>query len=180
MAYSEARKKYANRWYLENKERLKNQQHRKVAKAISDKKYYEKNRSKIIIKAKEWRQKNLELTKIQKKKKYEENKQSILANKKEMRKSEAYKAYMKEYRKKNKTRISQQEKIKGREWTKKQVDIISDSYIITLLCNSKVGIFKTHAEARKHPELIELKRSQILISRIKKQIKLKQNGKKDC
>jgi hypothetical protein len=176
MAYSEQRKKYANEWYAKNKERLKSLAHRKEAKRISDKKYYEKNKADLKEKSKKWRLDNPERYKSRKKIYYEENRERLILRQREKRETIAYKLYMKEYRAKNKIKISQQERVKGKEWIKKQVDLVSDAYVITLLTNVKTGLFKTHEEAKQHPDLIEIRKNRILINRIKKQIKLRTDG----
>ncbi len=170
MAYSEKRKKYANDWYAKNKERLKSLAHRKEAKKIADRKYYLKNQEHLRQMAKEYVEKNKEVVKKRRANYYEKNRDILLAKRKKIRETEAYKIYMREYRLKNKDKISEQQREANKRWMRKQVAELTDAYIINRLCNTKVGVFKTYAEAKKHPELIELTRTKILMSRVKQRI----------
>jgi hypothetical protein len=171
MAYSESRKLYARTWYSKNKARLKGDASRKESKKKTDRKYYLKNKEKITKQAKEYCKNNASKIKARKAAYYNKNKSEINEKKKLQRQSATYKEYVRNYRKKNIDKIRKQSKITGARYAKKQVDMVSDAYAITLLTNKNVGIFKTHKEAKAHPELIEQKKVQILLSRIKKHIK---------
>lgn len=81
---------------------------------------------------------------------------------KNRRQTPEYKEMMRNYRKKNKEKIYQQEAIGKRKYYEKNRDGLTDIYII--------GLYRTQGLAdeetlKKHPELIEAKRLQILLTR---------------
>lgn len=92
------------------------------------------------------------------------------AKQKKRRQSEKYKATRKRYIEAHKEKIFQQESIVKDRFFKKHRDNISDSYVINLLMKQGHG---THAEVQDNKELIEIKRTQILLFRLKRKIKAK-------
>lgn len=90
------------------------------------------------------------------------------AKQKEKRKTPQYKAYMKEYRRRRKEIIHEQEVITKRRYHEKNKNPITDKYVINRL--GQEGI--------KNPtqEEIELRRAKILIHRIKQKIDKKMIG----
>lgn len=98
---------------------------------------------------------------------YYRNKDRISARLKIKRQTTAYKENRKRYIQENKEKIHQQEIITKRRYQRKNVDGLTDKYIIRNLVDS--GIDKEIII--KAPELIEAKRFQLLIKR-----KIKTNG----
>ena len=81
---------------------------KKEKKKLSDKKYYENNKEKILLKIKEYRLNNLKKIKLTNKKYYENNKEKINEKKKQyyLKNIEKIKKYSKEYNILNKDKIS--------------------------------------------------------------------------
>jgi hypothetical protein len=81
---------------------------KKEKKKLSDKKYYENNKEKILLKIKEYRLNNLKKIKLTSKKYYENNKEKINEKKKQyyLKNIEKIKKYFKEYNILNKDKIS--------------------------------------------------------------------------
>lgn len=80
------------------------------------------------------------------------------------RQTERYKANRKRYIQNNKDKISQQEANAKLRYHVKNRDAITDTYVISQLVNQRFG---TREEIANNLELIEIKRSQILLKRIK-------------
>jgi hypothetical protein len=171
-------KNYHNEWYAKNKERLKADPKRKAAKKISDKKYYQKNSKKLLAKAKEYCQKNSALIKEKNRRYYYANRDRFLALKKQLRDTEEYKKYVKEYRQKNKGRINELQKITSKRHIDKITAQITDSYIVDQILHSPKNKL-SRKEIRANKELIEIKRGQILLSRLKNKIKNINHGKEN-
>lgn len=96
---------------------------------------------------------------------YKRNKSEVIKRRKQIRVTADYKNYVREYRKRNKDKIYNQEKICKQRYHEKNRDSISDQYVINLLNNQGLSVVL--------PELIKLKRLQIIAKRILKQ---KENG----
>lgn len=160
---------YANKWYHKNKERLKSKPGRKEAKKISDRKYYLKNKEKLKAKAKEYVSKNRAKVLQRKKDYYFKNRNYFLKSKKLLRATPEYKQYVKEYRKKNRDRIIELQKITSERSIRKMVDSISDSYVVGQILCSPLNTL-TRAEIKANKSLIDIKRWQILIGRLKRKI----------
>jgi len=81
---------------------------KKEKKKLSDKKYYENNKEKILLKIKEYRLNNLKKIKLTNKKYYENNKEKINKKKKQyyLKNIEKIKKYSKEYNILNKDKIN--------------------------------------------------------------------------
>lgn len=168
MPYTPERLEYCRKWYAENKERLKQLPHRKNAKSISDKKYYQKNKERLRAAVKKYVEENREAISERRRGYYQKGRDKILEKRKAIRATPEYKAYRKEYRKKNKDRIYNQERVCGKRWMAKQIQQVSDAYIITLLTNKNVGVFDTWDEARQYPELIDIQRKMLITKRLLK------------
>lgn len=91
---------------------------------------------------------------------YHLKKDEINARQREKRKTPEYKAYMKEYRAKNKERIYQQEVITKERYHEKNKKQLTDKYIIRL--------FLSNGFPYPTPIEIEMKRAEVLISRLRK------------
>lgn len=81
---------------------------------------------------------------------------------KKRRQSKTYKKSMSNYRKKNKAKIYEQEKVTKNRYHAKHRDNVTDEYVSRQLINQDVA---TRESLKLHPELIEAKRIQILIKR---------------
>lgn len=95
-------------------------------------------------------------------KSYYRVKDKVAARMKEKRKTPEYKKMMMDYRKRNKEKIYEQERITKTRYFSKHRDNLTDEYIIRLFINNGVC---DRDHLLKHPELIEAKRLQILIQR---------------
>lgn len=93
-----------------------------------------------------------------------ENRGKCLVNEKIRRQKDSYKTLMRDYRVKNKSKIFEMGKITKRKYHEKNRDAISNIYVISKLRNKGI----------EHPTVqqIEFKRLQILISRLKRKIKM--------
>lgn len=101
---------------------------------------------------------------------YKRKRDEINAKMKIKRQTPEYKAMMKAYRQRNKEKIHQQEVITKQRYHEKNKKPITDKYVSNLLRTQGIKIT---------PENIEIKRGQILISRIKdKVLKATKNNKK--
>lgn len=163
-------KEYRNAWYAKNKDRLKAKPGFKEYKKEADRKYYEKNRDKLLAYAKEYNQKNGERIKKTRRQYYLQHMEQIINQRKAIRATPEYKAYMKEYRAKNYEKIREQENVCGKRYAAKIAAQITEGYVLGLLTNTKVGCFDTFEEARKYPELIKFYQSQIKIKRLCQQL----------
>lgn len=170
MVYTPERLEYCRQWYAKNKERLKKLPHRKRAKSIADKKYYEKNKDRLKAAVKKYVEENREKVSERRKGYYLRKKSEIIQKTKAKRKTPEYKSYVKKYRNDNKEKIREQERVCARRYVKRNVEEVSDSYIITLLTNKNVGVFDTWDEARQYPELIEIQRKTLITKRLLKNI----------
>src|ERR1035437_8975402 len=106
------------------------------------------------------------------KKWYYKMKDVINAKAKTKRETPEYKAYVVAYRERRKDRIYKQEVVSKKRYHEKNRDAITDRYAINLLRTQGYG---TVEEIENNPELIEIKRSEILLSRIKT-VKLKKKN----
>lgn len=159
---------------------------RQCDKEIADA-YYNKKKDdpefkrKNIERAKAYKEKSVDKIKLRKstiefKKKYckwnndsyYRMKDVIAAKMKIKRQTPEYKKRMKEYRKKNKEKIDKQEAITKKRHQEKIVSTISDAYIVNHLglTTKDLPLIK-----REMPELLELKREQIKLSRAVKKHK---------
>lgn len=91
----------------------------------------------------------------------------INARQKVKRETDKYKKYVKEYRQRNKEKIHQQEIICKRRYHEKHRDNITDRYAFNLLRTQKV-VSKIESTPK---ELIEIKKTEVIISRIKQILK---------
>lgn len=82
---------------------------------------------------------------------------------KKRRQSEIYKKSMRQYRKKNKAKIYEQEKITKNRYHTKHRDNLTDEYVTRQLISQGVA---TRESLKLHPEIIEAKRIQLKIKRI--------------
>lgn len=98
---------------------------------------------------------------------YQRNREKNIHRMREARKTPEYKAYMKEYRKRRKEIIQQQEQVTKRKYHEKHRDAVTDSYAIRLLVTQGFG---TYEEIEKQRELIDLKKVQILTKRLKMKV----------
>jgi len=94
-----------------------------------------------------------------------EHSDEVRAKRKTYRQTPAYKKMMKEYRQRNKHKIYLQEIVTKSRYHEKNRDPITDKYVINIL--------RTQGIRNPSPEVIEIKRSQILLARIKKKINKK-------
>lgn len=99
------------------------------------------------------------------KKRYEKYSDFINERSRLRRKTKEYKKSMKEYRKKNKDKIYIQEVVTKKRYHEKNRDLITDKYCLNLI-RSNEGF--TKGEITK--EMIEVKRNQILLWRIRMEI----------
>jgi hypothetical protein len=107
------------------------------------------------------------------KQRYWRNRDKLVEKAKEYRDKPSAKENMKKYRQKNKDKIAEQERITKERYLRKNVDPITDKYVARLLVTQGHGTFD---EIINNKELIEIKRGQILLRRIKKQMaKIKKN-----
>lgn len=160
---------YANDWYHRNKVRLKDKPGRKQAKKKANRKYYLKNREQLKAKAKQYIKENPVKVKERKRKYYYANREQFIAYRKHLRSTPEYKEYVKKYRLKNNVRINQLQKITSEKSIRKMVDNISDSYVVgQILCSPLNTLSREKLYNSK--ELIEIKRSQILLGRIKRKV----------
>lgn len=160
MPYSEKRKKYAREWYAKNKKRLTSCPIRKAAKKETDKRDYEKHKEKRKASVKEYNRKNAAEIKRRKSDYYQRNKKKVAAERKLLRQTPEYKQYVKGYRLNNKDKINRQQRITHGRYIRKQVEQLTDWYIIGQILfspNNKL----TAAELKIRPDLIEAKRQQI-------------------
>lgn len=123
-------------------------------KVKDDPEFIKKNRTRI----KKYREDNIELEKERQKAK---------------RQTPGYKKFVKKYYKKNKKKILEQQRITGRRWHEKEKKAVTDQYVIGKLVTQ--GYTKEQIELT--PQLIEIKRGQILLARIKRKVKRKVVGK---
>lgn len=108
---------------------------------------------------------------------HKRHREEILKKMCERRKTPEYKAYMKEYRKKRKDIIYEQEVITKKRYHEKNRDNLTDRYAINLLRTQGYGASE---EIEKDKEFIDLKKSQVLRKRIRLEIlKKEKNGKKN-
>lgn len=118
----------------------------------------------------EYRLKHAELAKAA----YHRNKDKHKEWMRRYRNTDEAKKKRKDYVEKNKARILKQERITKSRHYKKQIDAITDEYVIRLLLHpteiKKHGL-KTVNEVRSDKELILQKRKSVAISRVKKAIK---------
>lgn len=94
-------------------------------------------------------------------KRYHKKKDEINAKLREKRKTAGYKKYMKAYRKRNKAKIFKQEVITKKRFHEKNRDAVTDTYCINLMRAQGIEIT---------PQTIEIKRTQILLSRLKDKV----------
>jgi hypothetical protein len=169
MAYSEAQKKYAKEWYYKNRERLLADPVRRAAKKKRQNQAYENNRMIFLIYSQILRLANPENYKEQKARQYIKHRDEMLEKRKKQRRTEEYKEYVRNYRQKNKDKINAQQRVTSKRSIEKAIMKLSDSYIVgQILCSSYNTLSRKELYANK--DLIEQKRIEILISRIKKQI----------
>ena len=94
-----------------------------------------------------------------------------LVEMKKKRGTSKYKKYIKSYRERNKEKIARQEEITKRRYHEKNRDKVTDKYCENLLRTQGVR------SEQITPEMIELKRSQVLLSRIKEKVNKLKNKK---
>lgn len=145
---------YKKRWALDNRELIR-KKHRE---------YYEKNKNKILSGAKAYRDKNRGEIKKRKKAYHTKNRDRILEYNKARASTPEHKQYRVDYVNKNKEKIKEQQRVRGRLWAKRQADMVSDSYIRSQL--RARGI-----RAEQHRGVVDLKRLQIVTHRAKKLLK---------
>lgn len=95
-------------------------------------------------------------------KNYHKNRDKFIKKMKERRTTPEYKAYMKAYRERNKEKIREQEIITKKRYQEKNWSELSDVYVINQLVSQGVADKELLLQT---PELIQLKRVQILIKR---------------
>jgi hypothetical protein len=105
----------------------------------------------------------------------EANRDKVLKRLKEKRETEKGKRYRKEYDKANKERIKQLSKIRNAKYNKKHIDKVTDTYAIAQIQSKVKGL--TRDAIRENSELIEQKKTEIVLRRLKKKIKKLSNEK---
>lgn len=103
---------------------------------------------------------------------YYKMRDKINARQKIKRQTPEYKAYMKAYRAARKEKIYRQELITKKRYTDKNRDSVSDEY-----CIAKIKVQKNINRDAITPEMIQIKRGQILIKRLKNKIAKIKNEK---
>lgn len=93
---------------------------------------------------------------------YQKNKEIIREKARIKRQKPEYKEMVRKYREKNKDKIHKQEVITKRRYHEKHRDGLTDDYIIRQLISQDVA---TRSTLKMHPEIIEAKRLQLLITR---------------
>jgi len=89
------------------------------------------------------------------------------------RQKPAYKKWVKRYYKKHKKKIQQQQKARGSRWHQNRKEKVTDKYAIDKLKAQGYTAEQINANA----SLIEIKRTEILLSRVKKKVKRRPVGK---
>ncbi len=138
-------------------------------------KYYEENRSAVKVMQRKYCKENQDIIKAQKRKYYKENQAALNAKQRKYRKENqaALNAKQRKYRKENQDVI----KARQRKYRKENQDVIKvqqrkycdelhDNYVSYLLKIETKGI-----DFEITPEMIELKRLQVTLKRLKKEIK---------
>lgn len=92
------------------------------------------------------------------------NRAVYLQRQKKRRADPKYQAYMKKYREKNKERIKELHKPRSKEWAQKQIDNITEQYVLAQLCHPRTGI--SRKVAKKNPEVINFYQSHIKFKRL--------------
>lgn len=105
---------------------------------------------------------------------HEKHRDKILIKQKEYRSTPEYKSKRKAYIEKNKEKIRQQGIECKRKYHEKNRDEITDKYVVNLLRTQGYG---KPEDLIKNKELIEIKRSEIILSRIKAEIYEQKNNK---
>lgn len=98
----------------------------------------------------------------------EKNKEAILEKEKLRRQTESYKENRRKYIERNKEKIFSQEEICKKRYSKYHMENITDKYAFSLL--RAQGVIDKDS-AKKYPEIIELKKAQLLLHREIKKIK---------
>ena len=98
----------------------------------------------------------------------EKNKEKVLEKNKIRRQSEYHKVNRRKYIERNKEKIYAQEVITKKRYHEKNRDAITDKYAFNLLRTQ--GIIDKDI-AKKHPEIIEVKKAQLLLQREIKKMK---------
>lgn len=134
----------------------------KLKNRVRQKAYLEKNSDEIKRRRQkpEYKKKHAALNM----KSYYRNRDLVNAKQKFKRQSPKYKAMMKAYRQKNKAKIHAQEVITKRRYHEKNRDAVTDTYVKGLLM-TQTGIARNEIP----PQLVKLKKIQILGERIIKQ-----------
>lgn len=166
MPYSEERKAYARQWYAKNKARLLADPARIEARKLRNKRYYKKHSEKLKAKTKKYNKDNEQKVKERKKQYWLDHRDEFIEYQKNKRQTEEYKSYMKAYREKNRDKINQQEKLSSARFIRKQIENLTDTYIVSQISLSKSNTLSI-SELRQRPDLIEKKRAQIMAHRQK-------------
>lgn len=166
MPYSEERKKYAREWYRKNKARLLADPKRKESKKRSDKADYEKHKEKRKQYQKNYVKFNRSKVKERRQLYYQRTRDVHIEKGRIKRQTAEYKSYMKAYREKNKEKINRQERITGARYIRRQIEGLTDAYIVSQILMSKKNTLSL-AELKNRSDLIEKKRQQIMAWRKK-------------